>query len=198
MNGFNRIFVYSPLVVGLCVGVVALSGTAMAQDASEDDAMNAKLEGKVVAAPTAAEAEAAFQAAREGFLTVATGSPDVTVSGSEVVKDIAEDHVPGGAPQNISLEQINVVLDVDNASLRDVMAKIVQQAANYTGPWTVKWRLSPENASLLDEKVNLTAEANFGDFCSLLTERVKNMTGIQLHVTAFAATRVLLVADTYY
>jgi hypothetical protein len=83
-------------------------------------------------------------------------------------------------------------------TLREVMTNIVTQAATYTGPWTVKWRLKPENMDLLDERVNLTAEDNFGEFCNLLVERIKNMTGTQLYVTAFSGTRVLLVTDTYY
>ncbi len=157
--------------------------------------------GYVAAAPTAEEAEAAFRAAREGFLAVAEGGDDA--ASPEADPDAAvEDHVAGGsaqnAAQNVALEDIRVVLDVNNVTLREVMTQIVEQAASYTGPWTVKWRLGRDNMSLLDEKVNLTAEADFGDFCNLLVERVKNMTGAQLYVTAFAATRVLLVTDTYY
>ena len=189
MNGFDRLFVYLP-------ALMLAAGSVVAQEADTKAVVDTKLNGKVVVAPTAAEAEAAFQAAREGYMAIATGSPDQTVG--PISTTVVEDTVAGGNTQNIALEDIRIVLDVDNASLREIMAKIVQQAAAYTGPWTVKWRLSPENSSLLDEKVNLTAEAGFDEFCSLLTERVKNMSGIQLYVTAFAGTRVLLVADTYY
>lgn len=151
----------------------------------------------VAAAPTAAEAEAAFRAAREGLMTVASGSADVAMTDT-VSETVVEDRVAGGEPRNVALEKIQVVLDVSDVTLRDVMTKIVEQAAAYTGPWTVKWRLSPENSGVMTERVNLTAEADFGSFCDLLTERVKNMTGTQLFVTAFAGTRVLLVTDTYY
>ncbi len=154
--------------------------------------------GTVSVAPTAEQAEKAFQDARRSFMAVASGGaddkPGDVVQGPVVV----EDTIAGGNVQNIALEDIRIVLDVDNVTLRDVMAKIVGQAADFTGPWTVKWRLKPENMDLMNEKVNLTAEAGFGEFCNLLTERVKNMTGTQLYVTAFASTRVLLVADTYY
>ncbi len=152
----------------------------------------------VVAAPTAAEAEAAFRSAREGLLAVASGGMDVSVSTVQTSATVVEDRVAGGEPRNVALENIRVVLDVSDVTLRDVMTQIVQQAATYTGPWTVKWRLSPENTGVMNERVNLTAEADFGSFCDLLTERVKNMTGTQLFVTAFAGTRVLLVTDTYY
>lgn len=153
--------------------------------------------GTVAVAPTEAQAEQAFQQARRSFMAVAQGSADKPMTAAGV-SSTAEDTVAGGRSKNVALDHVRIVLDVDNITLREVMVKIVEQAAQYTGPWTVKWRLRPENSDLLDERVNLTAEAEFGDFCSLLTERVKNMTGTQLFVTAFAATRVLLVTDTYY
>lgn len=156
--------------------------------------------GTVAVAPTQAEAEAAFRAARRGFMAVATGSAPAHKDG-DINQTVggAEDSVPGGGkPENIALEDIRLVLDVENVTLRDVMREIAKQAATYTGPWTVKWRLKPENMDLLDERVNLTVEAPFGEFCDLLTERVKNMTGTQLYVTAFESARILLVTDTYY
>lgn len=209
MNGYLRLLMYISLVT---------AGTAMANDVhvkkvttivssteisstvvTDPMAANMIGHGTVAVAPTAAQADQAYADARRSFLAVASGGadvkPGVTVSGTSVS---AEDHIAGGKPANVALEDIKVVMDVDNVTLREVMAKIVEQAAAYTGPWTVKWRLRPENLDLLDERVNLTAEANFGEFCDLLAERVKNMTGTQLFVTAFAGTRVLLVTDTYY
>lgn len=154
--------------------------------------------GTVSVAPTEQQAEEAYQHARQGFLAVAKGSTD-TKPGDVVQGNIGvEDSIAGGQAKNIALEDIKIVLDVENVTLREVMTQIVTQAATYTGPWTVKWRLRPENMDLLEERVNLTAEANFGDFCSLLVERVKNMTGTQLFVTAFAGSRMLLVTDTFY
>lgn|GEM_PF-4449074 len=155
--------------------------------------------GTLAVAPTAAQAEQAYQAARHEFLTVAKGSApggqngdvDEQVSGTTTT-------VSGGTPDNVALENIHLVMDVENVTLREVMVKIVSQAAAYTGPWTVKWRLKPEDTDLMSQRVNLTAEADFGEFCSLLTERVKNMTGVQLFVTVFPAARVLMVSDTYY
>lgn len=154
--------------------------------------------GAVAVAPTAAEAEAAYQAARKGFMAVASGGPASAPGDVDQNVKLKDEHIAGGKPSNIALEDIQLVMDLDNVTLREVMVKIVGEAARYTGPWTVKWRLKPENADLLDERVNLTAEAKFGDFCDLLTERVKNMTGTQLFVTAFGGSRVLLVTDTYY
>lgn len=154
--------------------------------------------GVVSAAPTAAEAEAAFQAARQAYRAVAEGAPSVVPGELEQVVTPTTTFVPGGRPENTPLENIVLVLDVENATLRQVVQEVVTQAAHYSGPWRVKWRLKPENMGLLDEKVNLTAEAPFGEFFGLLTERVKNLTGTQLFVTVFGGARVILVADTYY
>jgi hypothetical protein len=153
--------------------------------------------GVVSAAPTAAEAEAAFQAARQAYRAVAEGAPSAAPGEVEQIVTPTT-FVPGGRPENTPLENIVLVLDVENATLRQVVQEVVTQAAQYSGPWRVKWRLKPENMGLLDEKVNLTAEAPFGEFFGLLTERVKNLTGTQLFVTVFGGARVILVADTYY
>ncbi|MCA3244430.1 MAG: hypothetical protein INF43_03875 [Alphaproteobacteria bacterium] len=155
-------------------------------------------QGLVSAAPTAAEAEAAFQAARDAYRAVAAGAPNAQPGELEEVVTPTTVAVPGGRPENVPLDEIKLVIDVENATLRQVVTDVVAQAAQYSGPWRVKWRLKPENMGLLDEQVNLTAEAPFGEFFGLLSERVKNLTGTQLFVTVFGGARVILVADTYY
>jgi len=162
------------------------------------DAVIGPAQGLVSAAPTVAEAEAAFQAAREAYRAVAAGSPTPQPGELEEVVTPTTVVVPGGRPENVPLEEIKLVIDVENATLRQVVMDVVAQAAHYSGPWRVKWRLKPENLDLLDEQVNLTAEAPFGEFFGLLSERVKNLTGTQLFVTVFGGARVILVADTYY
>ncbi len=154
--------------------------------------------GVVSAAPTAAEAEAAYQAARQTYRAVAEGAPNQVADELEQVVTPTTSFVPGGRPENTPLENIVLVLDVENASLRQVVNEVMQQAAHYSGPWRVKWRLKPENMGLLEEKVNLTAEAPLGEFFGLLTERIKNLTGTQLFVTVFGGARIILVADSYY
>jgi len=200
MNGLFRLLMYVALVTAASDAMAAgarATGEAVSPTEVKGSA-DAGRSGTVAVAPTAEQAEEAYQAARQSFMAVASGSAD-TQPGDIVQPPLTtEDKIAGGKPQNVSLEQIRIVMDVDNVTLREVMQKITEQAATYTGPWTVKWRLRPENQGLLEERVNLTAEADFGEFSTLLTERVKNMTGTQLFVTAFAASRVLLVADTYY
>jgi hypothetical protein len=167
----------------------AVSDTAPTADISDS--------GIVAAAPTQEQADAAYAAARRSFMAVAAGKAPGTRPG-DVVETVPTDSVPGKGTSRIPLEEVNLVLDVENVTLREVVTRIVGQAARYTGPWTVKWRLKPENMDLLDERVNLTVEAPFGEFCQLLAERVKNMSGTQLHVTAFKGAREILITDTYY
>lgn len=165
-----------------------ISDTVPMGDASES--------GVVAAAPTQAQADAAFAAARKSFMAVAEGTSSEKAGDVEDV--VPTDRVSGKGNDKVALEDIKLVLDVEDVTLREVVTRIVAQAAKYTGPWTVKWRLKPENMDLMDERVNLTVEAPFGEFCKLLTERVKNMTGTQLYVTAFKGAREILVTDTYY
>ena len=155
--------------------------------------------------PTDAQAQAGFAAAQAKFKAMAGAAPaDASLLPKDgpyevaVFSDPDKQFHPGGVSQNVALENIRVVMDVENESLRDVVGRIVGQAAEHTGEWTVKWRLKPENASIPDEHVNLTAEAPFGQFVDLLSERVRNMTGVQLYLTAYNESRVILVTDTYY
>lgn len=164
----------------------------------------------VTVAPSDAEADAAYAAAQKAFQATAVNNANAVKPKEEptqrsnvpevmIFSDPAKEMVAGTSnPKNIALQEIRVIIDVENDSLRDIMHKVIAQAARYSGPWQVKWRLKPENAALLDERVNLTAEAKFGDFVNLLTERVKNMSGVQLFITTFNESRIIMVADTYY
>lgn len=158
---------------------------------------------------TDAEAEALFAKAHKTY-GVASGVSGTTPAGEmekadakdaayavEIFSNPNQQSIPGGEmPANVKLEDVRIVIDVEGVTLREVIGKIVSQAAPYTGPWTVKWRMKPENMDLLDERVNLTAEAKFGDFVNLLSERVRNMTGTTLFVTTFNDARVMIIADT--
>ena len=192
-------------ICALCIGVfsvwVPLLGVwAVPNSVSNTDVVPIVTENKgiVSAAPTEAEAEAAFRAAREAYRAVAEGAPLSAASDVEEHVTPTTVFVSGGEPKQVRLEDIKLVLDVENQTLRSVVQNVVAQAAEYTGPWRVKWRLKPENMGLLDEQVNLTAEAPFGEFFALLAERVKNLTGVQLFVTVFSSARVILVTDTFY
>src|SRR5690606_539653 len=116
-----------------------------------------------------------------------------------VFSDPSKEFHPGsGNVKNVALGDINLVVDAEDMTLREVVNEIVKQAAEHSGAWTVKWRLKPENTEIPNERVNLTAEGDFNSFVSRLTERVRNMSGVDLHVTAFESSRVMLISDTFY
>lgn len=153
--------------------------------------------------PTAEQAAAAFKAEQEKFKAVAAGTGGSKLLEEDgyqvsVFSDPDKSFHPGGPSRNVALEDIRLVVDVEDTSLRDVINKVVSQAAQATGEWTVKWRLKPENAEIPNERVNLTAEAKFGEFTALLAERVRNLTGVQLFMTTYAEARVILISDTFY
>jgi len=62
----------------------------------------------------------------------------------------------------------------------------------------VKFRLTPDNQHLLGEHMSLTAETTLGQFLNLLTERVNNMTGVQLFVNVFDSNRMILISDSVF
>ncbi|NBV54480.1 MAG: hypothetical protein EBR79_02060 [Proteobacteria bacterium] len=157
--------------------------------------------GVVAAAPTLQQAQDSYRAARQSFQIRHESypiAPQPTPTPRKNATKPATQPQNFSGPKNVALEDIELVLDVENVSLKDVVRHITKQAEPYSGPWQVKWRLQPENAGLMDERVNLTAQAKFGEFVDLLTEKIKNLTGTQLFVTAFNSSRVLLVTDSYY
>lgn len=178
------------------LAILAINAQAQATEQRAEDTAGAN--NYVAAAPTDAQAAAVFQSAQKAFQQGReisfTTLPKMAPAPSLSV-------VVGGSPtlpQNISLHNVRLVLDVEDTTLADVMTKIVEQASAYTGRWTVKWRLKPENQDLLTERVNITAEAPFGEFVALLTERIRNLTGTQIYVTVFHGSRMILVSDTFY
>lgn len=118
------------------------------------------------------------------------------------VKIISEDaeifHAGAHAGANVDLSHVRLAVDMEDVTVKELIDNVVDQAERLTGPWAVKWRLKPENHYLVRERVNLVAEAEFGDFVRLLSERIKNMSGVELFVTVFQASRVIIIADTYY
>ncbi|MFZ2587653.1 MAG: hypothetical protein WAZ18_06025 [Alphaproteobacteria bacterium] len=185
--------------VSALMAVMALmGGTAVAQDVS---VTTPPADAPLAMAPTEAEAEQQFLQAQEQFKAMAAGTVISNTGPYEVAvfsDPTKQFHAGSDDIKNVALGNIHVTIDVEDTSLRDVVNEIVSQAAEHSGAWTVKWRLKPENSSIPDEKVNLTAESNFDDFVARLTERVRNLTGVGLYITAFEGSRVILVTDSFY
>ena len=97
----------------------------------------------------------------------------------------------------LPLEEVRIAIDIENLPLEEVVTRIISEAEEKTGPWNVKWRLGEENDYLMNERVNITAETDMGQFMSYLVDRVNNLTGVQLFVRVFDASRIILISDTY-
>lgn len=122
---------------------------------------------------------------------VAESDADKPVSKSFRMESSVDDNL-------VNLEEAPVALNVENKTLKAVMEEVVRQAGSYAGPWNIKWRLNEDNHFIINERVNLTAETNVGQFVEYLVDRVNNMTGVQLFVTVFNNSRIILISDTYY
>lgn len=165
------------------------------------------------------EAEAAFEAAAAKYAKTTSASmpntgehyeptyvpPHLQPKGTAIREALPElptksdiYHGAGVVNDGLSLEKQPLIVSLENTPVRDVVQQVLNQLSSKTGAWTLKWRVQPENEDILEEKVNIIAETDFGNFMTYLTERIKNMTGVQLYVSVFNASRVIIVADTYY
>jgi len=96
------------------------------------------------------------------------------------------------------ISDIRLAVDLERKTLKEIVNAIVEQARPMAGHWDVKWRIAEENEYILNERVNLTAETTFEQFMDYLTDRVNNMTGIELFVSVFETSRIIIISDTYY
>lgn len=96
------------------------------------------------------------------------------------------------------IEKTVVQINIENQTLENVVDRVVDSARETSGNWQVKWRLSPENNYIREERVNITAETDLNGFMKFLADRVNNMTGVQLFVTVFDKAHIIVISDTYY
>ncbi|MDD9912036.1 MAG: hypothetical protein OXQ96_03175 [Alphaproteobacteria bacterium] len=96
------------------------------------------------------------------------------------------------------LSDVQIMIDMEDVTLKEAIHKVVNRVGSVTGPWELKWRLAPENEYVVEERVNLIAELDFGDFISYMIDRVRNMTGIKLFISVFEGARIIVISDTYY
>lgn len=127
----------------------------------------------------------------------ADGTP-VQVPVANTEKDTgAVETVPPVVPAYkwIPLKEARVTMDADNLPLQRLVQSAVDKVTPYTGPWEVKWKLSRENESLLDERFSLNTDTSFGKFVSYVAGFVMNYRGIQLDFELYDKDRVLLISD---
>jgi hypothetical protein len=95
----------------------------------------------------------------------------------------------------IPLKDYKVILHEDNVRLQNLVRNVLDRAAPYTGPWTLKWKLAPENADILNERFSLDAEVPFENFASYLQRYVLQDRGVDLQFKLFDAERILVISD---
>ena len=95
----------------------------------------------------------------------------------------------------IPLKEARVSMDADNLPLRRLIQNAMDKVTPYTGPWEVKWKLSRENESLLDERFSLNADTSFSKFVSYVAGFVMNYRGVQLNFELYDKDRILLISD---
>lgn len=152
------------------------------------------------------ELRRAFERAYENFGATVKGSPaeqadTQDADGGDTVNIISDKakqvHNAREYADHLPLGKLRVNVSFENAALQDILRYVLAQASDKVGPWEIEWRLKEENRRLLNERVNLTAEATFDDFMSYLVDRVNNMTGTQLFVRVFKVSRVIVISDTF-
>lgn len=95
----------------------------------------------------------------------------------------------------MNIRQYKVVLHQDNQTIGQMLNDVVAAAEPFAGPWQVKWRLSEDNKSIMNEKFSLDAETNFDEFLSYLSQYVMNDRGVKLSFSLFDAERVIVISD---
>lgn len=96
----------------------------------------------------------------------------------------------------ILLEERNVLIDMQNATLKQIVQEALNQVSNGE-VWTIRWRLKDENKYILTERLNLTAEVSFEQFISNMLQTIKNITGIHLTTKVFNKNRIIIVTDSF-
>jgi hypothetical protein len=95
----------------------------------------------------------------------------------------------------MDLRQYRVAVHTDNLTLPAMLDTILKQAAPYTGPWQVRWKLTNENQDLLKETFSLDAETTFEEFINYLAQYIMNDRGVKLGFALFDRERLIVVSD---
>jgi hypothetical protein len=95
----------------------------------------------------------------------------------------------------MDIRQYKVVVHQDNQTIGQMLNEVVAAAEPFAGPWQIKWRLSEDNKTIMNEKFSLDAETNFDEFLSYLSQYVMNDRGVKLSFSLFDTERVIVISD---
>ncbi|MFZ2619359.1 MAG: hypothetical protein WAX89_00600 [Alphaproteobacteria bacterium] len=192
-----RYFWFVALVL---MAAILAAPTLWAEDVTEDAAHQAyqqAVESYSKLPPQALEPAEAVPAVPQ--VTTSFSMDDDNALGEDLIEQYGADahYMDGIKQREVDLSALAVKVNFEDVRLEDAMGMVVNDLAEQSGVWRIKWRLKPEHDHLKDERVNLIAESNFGDFVTYLTDRVRNMTGVQLFISVFNESRVIVISDTF-
>ncbi len=95
----------------------------------------------------------------------------------------------------VDIREYNVVVHEDNKTLEQLLATTLQRAEPFTGPWSIKWKISRKNNDILTERFSLDVETNFTDFIAYLAQYMVNYRGVQLTFSLFDTERTIVISD---
>lgn len=122
-----------------------------------------------------------------------TAGQTAEVSGSMTLEP-NEAGAAGRRPR-LDLRKYRVVMHADDLTLQQMMEQVINQAAPFTGRWTVKWKVSGENTDILAERFSLDAETTFDNFVNYLSQYMVNERGVKMSFSLFDTERIIVISD---
>jgi hypothetical protein len=95
----------------------------------------------------------------------------------------------------VDLRKYHVVVHEDGRTLPEMLGLVLKRAEPFTGPWRIKWKISPANNDILTEKFSLDTETTFEEFVGYLAQYLVNDRGVKLTFSLFDRERILVVSD---
>ena len=123
-------------------------------------------------------------------------SQTLPVKPNKLTLPAIDKHSQRNAKNFILLEEREVLIDMQNVTLKQIVQEALNQVANGE-QWTIRWRLKDENKYLLTERINLTAEVDFDAFIGNMLETITNITGIRLSTKVFNKNRIIIITDSF-
>jgi|GEM_PF-1800838 len=124
----------------------------------------------------------------------AYGIPTINANGSTPSGNISLQR-PRHRADWVDIRDYNVVVHEDNKTLEQLLATTLKRAEPFTGPWSIKWKISRKNQDILTERFSLDVETNFTDFIAYLAQYMVNYRGVQLTFSLFDTERTIVISD---
>ncbi|HEX2859134.1 MAG TPA: hypothetical protein VHP58_02935 [Alphaproteobacteria bacterium] len=122
-----------------------------------------------------------------------------TATAPQVLASLATPHTSLLPARNrrdwVDLRQYRVVVHEDGKTLEELLGTVLKRAEPFTGPWRIKWKISPENRDIITTRFSLDTETTFDQFVSYLAQYLVNDRGVKVTFSMFDRDRILIVSD---